>query len=120
MQMLNLKHKLRMTALAGLGVVTLAGLTTFATPAAARQTYTRCERYGDDCRRVVCNDWGRNCRVVARWDRDRDRRYRYRSRDYSGRHYVCDRWGRDCYWVVTDRDGYYRSRDGIYLRIRIP
>jgi hypothetical protein len=59
--------------------------------ASAATTETRC--YGGDCYRMVCNDWGYNCRRM----------------DYMGRvgyvrprdRLVCDADGDDCHWMST-------------------
>lgn len=95
------------TGLVALGFVAAA-------PAYAHYSYTRCDRDGDSCRRVVCDNDGDDCRSYMMhsnyyggwrngWRRsyDRDRRY---DRGYyrSGyRRWVCDWDGDDCHWTYN-------------------
>lgn len=108
--MMRISKTLQTAALAGvLGLGMLAATTT---PAKADRAYTRCDRDGDRCWRVVC-DWdGDDCHRYAiptryrdwrnGYYRDRYNSYdRYYDRGYydSGyRRWVCDRDGDRCYW----------------------
>jgi hypothetical protein len=60
-------------AVLGLGAIAVTG-----TSASADTFRTRC--YGDDCVRLQCDDWGRDCFRISRFDRDdydRAAPYRY-------------------------------------------
>ncbi|HEY3779046.1 MAG TPA: hypothetical protein VGL35_13420 [Rhizomicrobium sp.] len=76
-----LANALKMTAAAamlGLGAIATTG-----TPASADTFRTRC--YGDDCVRMQCDDWGRDCFRIGEFDRydyDRVTPYNY-TRTYN-------------------------------------
>lgn len=74
-------------AVLGLGAIAITG-----TPASADTFKTRC--YGDDCVRMQCDDWGRGCFRVGRFDRydyDRPAPYGYtETYTYPDRYYVPD------------------------------
>lgn len=122
---MNFAKTIKMTALAGLSAIAIAG--GFASPASAHTSYVRCDRDGDRCVRVVCDNDGDDCRRVGYgrdYDRDYNRGYygrEYRRAYYNGGHrqLICDRWGRGCHYVWVDGNGYYRQPDGVYLRFNV-
>ena len=86
-------------------------------PAQAARSSIRCDRDGDHCWRVVCDDEGYDCRTytLSGYGYRNDGAYRrYYDRDGSGyygngyygngyyyngrRRWVCDRDGDDCHW----------------------
>ncbi|MBU6297260.1 MAG: hypothetical protein KGJ79_02905 [Alphaproteobacteria bacterium] len=106
-------NTLKTAALAGL--LGLGAMAATATPALAHQVYTRCDRDGDTCYRVLCDDDGDDCRTIRSFNRDTywndsyGRGYGYyrgygRS-NYRGR-WVCDGDGDRCRWV-----SYYNNED---------
>ena len=118
---MNIAKTIKMTALAGLSAIALAG---FSTAASAHQSYVRCDRDGDRCVRVTCDNDGDDCRRTAYYgDYGRDYRYRdsggYYGRSYGHRQWVCDRDGDDCHYVWVDGRGYYRGQSGAYLRFNV-
>ena len=115
---MNFAKTIKMTALAGLSALALAGVST---AASAHQSYVRCDRDGDRCVRVVCDNDGDDCRRVAYYNNDyryRDRNYGY-NRGYGHRQWVCDRDGDRCHYVWVDDRGYYRAPNGVYLRFNV-
>lgn len=93
----------------------IAAIVMSANAASAHQSYTRCDRDGDRCWRVICDDDGDDCRrVSSAWDsgrgywnnryqgRDYDRYYGRWDRDRANRHgrWVCDSDGDRCRWVT--------------------
>lgn len=103
--MMHFSKTLKTTALAGLFGLGVAMAVT--SPALAHQSYTRCDRDGDRCWRVVCDDDGDDCRTYSMntgyygWqDRDRDNwRRSYWNRDRNRARWVCDRDGDYCRWT---------------------
>ncbi len=109
--MICFSKTLRTAALTGLfGLGFAAAMTT---PALADRAYTRCDRDGDRCWRVVCDDDGDRCRTYStntdyygynNYNGDYDHRYYrnyYRHRDFDNSSYsrwVCDRDGDRCHW----------------------
>ncbi|MDE1984995.1 MAG: hypothetical protein KGL29_14515 [Alphaproteobacteria bacterium] len=96
----HLSNTLKTAALAcAIGLGTLAAT---AGPALAHREYTRCDRDGDRCVRVICDNDGDDCRQVSwrDYDRryDRDRSAYYRRDDNRYRHWVCDEDGDRCHW----------------------
>lgn len=111
--MMHFSKTLKTTALASLFGLGFVLATT--SPALADRAYTRCDRDGDRCYRVVCDNDGDRCRTYrvnanyygSRGYYDRDRYNGYYGRDYyrdrdnyntGYRHWVCDRDGDDCHW----------------------
>lgn len=91
-----------LTSLVGLGFVAAA-----TAPAKADRVYTRCDRDGDRCWRVVCERDGDDCRRFDirsgydRWRSDPDPDHSWYNRGYydSGyRRWVCDGYGEHCFW----------------------
>lgn len=81
----------------------LAGATLFAAPASAHYLTTRCNRNGDRCWVIRCDDDGDDCRAIREYAPVYDR-WGYQRRG----HWVCDDDGDRCHWVrpqICDRDG---------------
>jgi hypothetical protein len=104
--MMRFSKNLKTTALAGLFGLGVAAATTG--PAVAHQAYTRCDRDGDHCVRVICDDDGDRCRTynTSYYGYDNNyynryyNRYRYDRGYYNSgyRHWVCDSDGDRCHW----------------------
>ncbi|MFZ1988809.1 MAG: hypothetical protein WAW96_03460 [Alphaproteobacteria bacterium] len=109
---MNIAKTIKMTALAGLSAIALAGVST---AASAHQSYVRCDRDGDRCVRVTCDRDGDDCRRTAYYNNSG----RYRDNDRGHRQLVCDRWGHGCHYVWVDGRGYYRGQSGAYLRFNV-
>ncbi|MGH6889431.1 MAG: hypothetical protein ACREHF_09565 [Rhizomicrobium sp.] len=86
-----LANALKLTAAAA--VLGLAAVAVTGTPAAADTFQTRC--YGADCVRLQCDDWGRDCFRIGRFDQydyDRPAPYGYTESYsvYPDRYYAPD------------------------------
>lgn len=97
---MTLSRKLKMTILAGVAGIGLAG----AVATSALADYTQCDRDSDRCWRVHTGFYD--------YDRDYHRynsSYYYGGNYYSGRRWVCDTDGDDCHWSYYG----YRARPHI-------
>jgi hypothetical protein len=103
---MRFSNSLKTAALAGLFGV---GLIAASSPALADRVYTRCDRDGDRCWRVVCDNDGDQCqryRINNGYYNNNYYRYnRYYDNDYNnyynnnyGRRWVCDSDGDRCHW----------------------
>jgi len=110
---MNFAKTLKLTALAGLSAIAIAG---FSTAASAHQTYVRCDRDGDRCVRVTCDNDGDDCRRSGYYRNDYYRPSYYGS---GHREWICNRWGHDCHYVWVNGRGYYRDGNGVYLRFNV-
>lgn len=108
--MMHFSKTLKTTALAGLFGLGFVVATT--APALADRAYTKCDRDGDRCYRVVCDNDGDRCRTYRINASYYDNRYYnrgYYERDYDRdrsystgyRHWVCDSDGDRCHWSYS-------------------